>query len=388
MPAYTVESSRGRKYDERYGFETHGQFRCAYGSEKFLIAFICVICFICMSAVSAFMLSWMISTEQALFIAMAILVCWAVLAAVSLVLIRIVMFGREYYYSADESKMTITGEAKTVDIFYTNVISIKYEPIMFFGKQRGFRVAVRTRKSTLIFKMVYRRFDANISHETTPFHILEEQAGLLDRRDIDLTMQLRREAMNDRERAYEEGMLERPTVRNERNELKFRNVTIQPLASDDDIVISKGSFFVPRRCEIIIMLGTILVGVLSTLLCISLLVEDIIFLLIGIAVDLILAGIYRMIYRKEYNYTAYSKEFRISDKKGRTETIYYCDVLSVNYKPMKFLWRERGYHVDIITKYRTITYHCLFLANKKYQNTKDLPFRIIEERIQRGSNNV
>ncbi len=388
MPAYTVETSRGRKYDERYGFETHGQFRCAYGSEKFLIAFICIICFICMSAVSAFMLSWMTSTEQALFIAMAILVCWAILAAVSLVLIRFVMFGREYYYSADESKMTITGEAKTVDIFYTSVMDVKYEPIMLFGKQRGFRVNITARKSSLVFNMVYRRFDAHMTSEKTPFHILEEHAGLLDQRNIDLTMKLRREAMNDRERAYEDGMLERPTVRNERNELKFRNVTIKPLVSDDDMVITKGSFFVPRRCEIIIMLGTILVGVLSTLLCISLIVEDIIFLLVGIAVDLILVGVYRMIYRKEYTYTADGKEFRISDKNGRTEIIYYCDVLNVNYKPIKFLWRERGYHVDIITKYRTITYHCLFLANKRYQNTKDLPFHIIEERIQRGNNNV
>ncbi len=383
MPAYTVEASRSSDMDERFGFETHGSFRCAYGSEKLCIIFICVIASLCLSAIFGFLMS-MTNASEALFSAIALLVAIAVIGGIGTVLIAVVLYGREYYYSADEAKMTIIGENKTLDIFYTNVISVRYYPLMLFGhKQRGFRVAVTTNKSTLIFNMVYRRFDARMTPATTPFRLLEERAGLVTQQDVYKAMKQRQINMSDHDRLVEEGNLERPVVTIDRSKTRVDETRIGYVKSEEDFVIAKGKFFTPHPRKVLILIlcssGAVLwmffhiIGFAQT--------GQLGFLLIGALTSTVFVAAYRVLRRMEHSYIADGREFRITPKKGKEETIYYCDVDKVNYKPLKSLWRQYGYRVDIVTKYRTITYDCLFLANKKYQHAKDLPFRVIEEHI-------
>ncbi len=385
MSSYTIESARSSKTDERFGFETHGKFRCQYSLEKFYMILIIVVYVLGLSAISGFMMSWMEAELQALFIALAIIVSWAIWTVICVIPFRLLMFGSEYEYAADDDKMTIYHGTNTMDIFYYNVMCVRYEPLNFFGKQRGFVVTLVTRRSTNVFRLIYRRFDAMMKPETTPFAILEERAGLSKPSDPDLVVRHRRERMNEQELAIEDGKLERPVIRNE----KQITVNIEPhinyVENDDDFMIARASFHTPHRFELLVAVLCI-AGCLFTFAAISFISNWldysplILFSLLAIPIFI---GIWRVARRTEYKYEADGREFRITDPKGRKETIYYCDVEAVNYKPLRGLFGQRGYKVDIVTKYRTITYNCLFLANRKYQNTHELPFHIIEEHIQK-----
>lgn len=87
---------------------------------------------------------------------------------------------------------------------------------------------------------------------------------------------------------------------------------------------------------------------------------------------------------KGYQYEVFEKEFHIhrEGRKPYQDVIYYCDVLSVRYEPMYFLFdkRVRGYEVTVVTKYRSIVFKYVFGNNKVFNQAKDTPFRIIEER--------
>ena len=382
MPSYTVESARSSKSDERFGFESHGKFRCQYSMEKFYMILIVVLYLAGLGAIHGFMMSWMETESQALFIALADIVCWAVWTVICVIPFRLLMFGSEYEYSADGDKMTIYHGSNTMDIFYYNVMNVRYEPLEFFGRQRGFVVTIVTRKSTNVFRLIYRRFDAKMSPETTPFAILEERSGLKKPSDPDLVVRYRREHMNEQQLAEEEGMLERPVLRNEKQVAANITPDISYVHSEEDFVIARGSFHVPHRYELLVavLCGAAFLFTVAAIAFISELIDYPALNLFSLLAVPIFIGIWRMVRRSEYKYVADGREFRITDSKGRTEVIYFCDVERVDYKPLKLLWMQRGYRVGIVTKYRTVTYDCLFLANRKYQDTGDLPFRVIEER--------
>lgn len=382
MPSYTIEQARSSKTDERFGFETHGKFRCAYSTEKFYLILIAALYILGLSAISGFMLSTLEAPSQALFIALAILGGWAIWTVICVIPFRLVLFGSEYDYSADGDKMTIYHGMSTMDIFYYNVMSVRYEPLSFLGRQRGFVVTIVTRKSTSVFRLIYRRFDAKMSPETTPFAILEERAGLKKESDPDLVIRHRREKMDEQQLAAEDAMLERPVLRSE----KQVQVNIQPrisrVESEDDFIIAKGVFFTPFRYELLLLLCCIL-GCLLSMAAIAYLAAVLNYaalMLFGLLTIPIAIAAWRVARRTEYRYEADGREFRISGRKHK-EVVYYRDVEEVRYKPLKLLWMQRGYKVAIVTKYRAICYDCLFLANRKHQRAEELPFHVIEQRI-------
>lgn len=385
MPAYTIESARSSKTDERFGFETRGCFRCAYSTEKFYLILIAVLYAVGMFGTATGMMAlFSMSEDAALMCAISILGLWLVWTAVCAVVFSLVLYGSEYRYSADDDKMTIIHGGNTMDIFYYNVLSVRYEPLELFGKQRGFIVTVVTRRSTNVFRMVYRRSDARMTPESTPFAILEERTGLNKPSDPDLIIRHRKEHMTDRERELEAGMLERPELRSLKQVKANADTSISYVQSEDDFIIAKGRFHVPHKYEpfiIITILAICAAAVLVSVIFGIILRDPTIILGIGALAVLLGVASARMSVRVEYTYEADGREFSITDKKGVTETIYYCDVQAVEYKPLILLWQQRGYRVSIVTKYRTITYNCLFLANKKHQDTHDLPFAVIEERM-------
>lgn len=384
MPAYTVESARSSKTDERFGYETRGSFRCAYDIERFLLIFTVAVYAVGMVGIATGMLAlFSHGPEEALMCALCILVLWIVWTAAGAVVFRLLMYGSEYHYNADDDKMTIRHGSNSMDIFYYNVISVRYEPLEFFRKQRGFIVTIVTRKSTNVFRLVYQRSDARMVTENTPFAILEERAGLNKPSDPDLVVRYRQEHMTDRERELEAGMLERPEVRSMEQVKANAEPNISYVQSEEDFIIAKGRFYVPHKYEllIIVLLLALCILCMVGLVIAGALIGDPLIIVLFIVPLLVFLAVTKMVVREEYTYIADGREFRITDKKGMTETIYFCDVESVEYKPLKLLWLQRGYKVDIITKYRTISYDCLFLLNKKHQSTHELPFALIEEKI-------
>ena len=81
-----------------------------------------------------------------------------------------------------------------------------------------------------------------------------------------------------------------------------------------------------------------------------------------------------------YHYEADQKEFTVISPKGQRTIIYYADVVSVDYKPITFLKKERGDKVTITTKYLQHKYNYVFSANKLVRYPDGSPFFIIEER--------
>jgi len=387
--ALTTLQVRSSEFDERFGYETSGSFHCPFSMEKFYIGLVVFLAVGGCVGLDIFLISSFPPDFKVLiFLALALLVGFAVWLLLCFIALRLLLKGSEYYYKADEAKLTIFHGPQTQDFFYINIMDVHYEPLMLLKWQRGFVVTVVTRKGTHTFKYIYDNLHSRMAPENTPFFILEDRAGLRKAADPDLYFRRMREQQTEREEVIESGKAERPIKYDER--LHPDNIEIKPI-SEDKFIIAKGTFFSPQTLAKIILLpiaiavcGLILAifvneALLSTEMILGLGYSALSILLIGI----IVVCISFLASYPEYKYEADSLEFRITDPKGKCNAIYYIDVTEVKYSPLKQLGIQRGYKVEIITKYRTITYNWLFLKNRKFQKASETPFHIIEEHIEK-----
>lgn len=82
-------------------------------------------------------------------------------------------------------------------------------------------------------------------------------------------------------------------------------------------------------------------------------------------------------------YYADQNEFKITDNHKHTEYLFYSDIVSVDYDPIKlFSCVPRGFRVTITTEYRTIVYDYLFFGNFGSSSPEDTPFNLLETRVQ------
>lgn len=387
--AFTTLQARSSNLDERFGFETSGSFHCPYSAEKFYIGLLVFIAVGgCVAIDLVLIASFPPKVEVLIFLALALLAGFAIWLLICFIALRLLLKGSEYHYKADESKLTIFHSPQTMDFFYMNIMNVRYEPLMFLKWQRGFVVTVVTRKGTHTFKYIYDNLHANMVPENTPFYILEERAELRKEADPDLYFRYKREHELAEEAVVESSKLERPIKYDER--LHPADVEIKPV-SEEKFIIAKGTFSSPHglvraitapSAIILCIIGLIILSAesaKSTVMIIEIACSVLSILLIGVA----LICMYYILSYPEYSYEADSLEFRITDPKGKCDTIYYIDVTDVRYSPLKQLGIQRGYKVEIITKYRTITYNWLFLRNRKFQKTSETPFKVIEDHIEK-----
>ncbi len=385
--AATKIQSNNSEHERLFGFETSGLFHCPYSAEKFFAVLLIAAAIGGCVAIYTFLTKSIPQGGKAtLFTALALPVGAAIWLAICIVVFRLVIRGAEYCYKADESKLTIMHGSQCMDFFYSNILDVRFEPLMLLKWQRGFTVTVVTRKGSHTFKYLYDNLHSKMTPETTPFFILRERAGLNQQPDPDLYFKHKRENAAARESALESGMLERPVAYHERSAAAAEPVKIS-VKEDKDIVISKGSFRAARSmaslalqiaalCGAAVLFffilqfmlrGNVLGGLISTLLTAALLV--------------VLVGVYRSISYIEMTYEATKSEFRVTDPQKGCEAIYYNDVDNVRYTPLRQLGKQCGYNVSIITKYRTITYKYLFPKNKRFQQPSETPFDIITQNM-------
>lgn len=82
-------------------------------------------------------------------------------------------------------------------------------------------------------------------------------------------------------------------------------------------------------------------------------------------------------------YYADQNEFKITDNHKHAEYLFYSDIVSVDYDPIKlFSCVPRGFRVTITTEYRTIVYDYLFFGNFGSSSPEDTPFHLLETRAQ------
>ena len=404
-----------------FGYNSSGTFRCAYGNEKPLLILTAVISFLVIAAIYSglfFVNVTLIGGESAMFFAIATVCALCIWVCVCLTVMNFILHGKEYSYHADEQKITIYGDGKNVDFFYMNVISVSYDPLMFLGRQRGFLITVLTRKGTYRIKYVFLRNDVRKSPELTPFHIIEERQKILfdkeqeekapkkpavvsemeeispmpsrigslteDVAELEAMPEVKLSPTITKPQHTVSDVYERPYYRSGRNEI----INVKTMSDPSKELISKGQFRTPHKYEIFIWGAFIIVLTIVMAEAFIDMVDGLtsmgtgggIFLIIGLIWLIAGIAIYRVAHYTIYSYEADSNEFRIF-RKNYSETIYYCDVLKVSYAPLLLLWKQRGYKVSIVTKYKTITYNYLFLQNRKRQEPKETPFHIIEQQL-------
>ena len=101
----------------------------------------------------------------------------------SVAVTRVIRSGILYNYTANEEKMLITCPKLDLraDIYYKNVLHVEYENIMFLGKIRGYNVTIYSKDGTFTFNYLFPAKDTIRTPDITPFRIIEERAGLLEK---------------------------------------------------------------------------------------------------------------------------------------------------------------------------------------------------------------
>ncbi len=197
--------------DDRFGFRTKGNFKCAYDGERVAIfVILAVIAFFLVAAVVCFIFgAQMIFTppdidktvyeyEQGnrvifgfstaeyglLIISMVIFVIMAILStAALLVAFAILKSGKNCFYKADEIRMEIIqqGRRKKVSVInYADVTKVDYRERKF-PLLNGMDIWVHTKNKVHEFRYIHSHLSKVAGLSETPFNIICERTGLVSR---------------------------------------------------------------------------------------------------------------------------------------------------------------------------------------------------------------
>ena len=183
---YTTYSS----VDDRFNYTRKGVFRCRYKSEKIYIAVWIAILTVILTVSGYFTYVNFDSLASTVYsfifgIINHSSIIWFPLCAVGGV--RVIRSGTEYSFTANEEKMLIVcpRENFRTDIFYKDVRNVEYkDKLSFFKKRlRGYFVTVYCDDGIRTFDFIfpYSSGTVSLTKDLTPFRIIEERAGLLEK---------------------------------------------------------------------------------------------------------------------------------------------------------------------------------------------------------------
>ncbi len=179
---------------EKFPFQSRGDFKVAFGAEYIFmaiigVAFIAGLAGILIGAPALF--TTPPENEKAphfdpnnpewkLFCAILELAGIALLSFLCLFALKIVLGGKTAHYDADNYRFCVTVDGEKEVFFYNEIASVTYDPIMFLGKIRGYSVDIRTSKSARVFsyRVALNKMQISPNPDSTPFVILEEKAEL------------------------------------------------------------------------------------------------------------------------------------------------------------------------------------------------------------------
>ncbi|MGN1423129.1 MAG: hypothetical protein ACI4XA_07120 [Oscillospiraceae bacterium] len=419
------------KYEDRFGYKESGAFYCGSKYEYLLYALCVCALVIGIIVIDAKILEpALYQTSMALFFALASLIVCSVWGAIWVVLAKLVMSGFKCRYECDRERFTTTVGSKTRTIYYKEVLGVYYDEMTLFGKTRGYNVTVRTLNGTIKYRLVFPNSHAVTNPRNTVFNIIDERARNLRKPQqpevVPAAERYIEEAMKPGDRSTSNAPLvgavfpaerrdnipenaEMPTVSLSSQSVLARleaelsdndpheaapaaglSPTAEQLRRDreeaaKDALIAKGRMQLRQKMAfpLAAAIVAVLVAIVFCAVCyfpdllaalpeLALLVAAV-FLFGGtFAAVMILTG------GREFGYRATGREFVISDRKGReVMTFYYSDVLRVDYKEQKLLWKTIGYDVTVTTKYRAVLYRWLFPHRMTYCTFGKTPFQII-----------
>ena len=389
----TSRTSVSADIEQRFGYKESGTFRCAYGNEKPLLIILAAVTVVLAAAVLWGISRLIESVTAVFFYAILLVIAETVVLFAASCLAKLILYGKECFYHADEGKLSIDSAGKFEDFFYTNVMCVRYDPLVTLGRQRGFIVSITTRKSTVTYKYIFGRTKVVMSPDKTPFAILEERAGLRQLREQQSNPMPARTAPQPIDVTVAEEPIAAPVAEeasaggsNILGRAATADMKISHVSSEAQELTAKGTFRVPSRYEIPLFFACLVLTVAAVADAVADIAraEGALSDLAPLAIIIYLLGsvaVFRIFHRTEYSYTADSREFIIKDKHGSETVIYFCDVERVEYAPYRFLWKQRGYIVSIVMKYTTVSYKYLFPYRGKRPEPEDTPFHHIERMV-------
>lgn len=105
-----------------------------------------------------------------------------IIAAVCII-IRFILHGDKYYYSADEKHFSVWSKKahlRKTDIYYNDVKELRFSEYYLFGKHlRGYTVTISTRTlGDITFEYLFNKSISDKTPENTPFNIIIERVEL------------------------------------------------------------------------------------------------------------------------------------------------------------------------------------------------------------------
>lgn len=179
--------------DDRFGFSTKGTFRCSLATER--IALILTVITGLLLFVAGYNLIYYVYKEHTLYAqtdptqyaglaSLTFIGFMIVLITGEAVAAKLILSGRQYRYSANENVFSFSSKKDNVrktDIFYSDVVSVKYSERKLFGKiSRGYTVTIVTRsRGSITIEYLFNRSIPDRTTRNTPFHIIEERVVML-----------------------------------------------------------------------------------------------------------------------------------------------------------------------------------------------------------------
>lgn len=176
--------------EDRFNYKRKGVFRCRYKREAMYTAiYIAVVVIVLIVVLSA-------GTQADSNMASVIFTLafdtlkvtsfvWFPLALIGGT--RVILSGAEYSFTADEEKMLIVCPKENIraDIYYNNVLNVEYQERLTFvrKKLKGYLVTIYCKDGIKTFDFVfpYSSGTVALTKDLTPFRIIEERAGFLEK---------------------------------------------------------------------------------------------------------------------------------------------------------------------------------------------------------------
>lgn len=170
--------------DDRFDYARKGIFRCKMKNEFIIVLAVLFVSGSVWLLMLFDVLTTQITMQNALSAPLFEIFMFAGLIAIpflSIGIVRTVLSGDEYSFTADMTKMLIVCPKRNLrcDIFYNDVMRVEYKDIMLFSTLRGYEVTVVGSSGSVMFSFLFPYKAHTKNKEITPFRIIEERSGLL-----------------------------------------------------------------------------------------------------------------------------------------------------------------------------------------------------------------
>ena len=180
--------------EDRFDYYAKGTFRCSHPTERvsiIIVAAVFVFITIAWYAVLFEQLRWyfeinaeIIGVNTAKTIGYVYVFSELFMLAVTAVIIHLILGGIVWNYSADGTHFSLWSEkarTRKTDIYYDDVVSVRYDEYYLFGTWlRGYVVCITTRSAgTIRLEYLFNKSITNKTTQNTPFYIIEERVAMI-----------------------------------------------------------------------------------------------------------------------------------------------------------------------------------------------------------------